>query len=124
MVFLGVFFKPKTNTHNVMYIYITNVVLICVCGCRYDPVQEIWTPVEPMYSARIGLGVTVVNRLLYAVGGFNGDERLSSVEFYHPELNAWKYAASMKYARSGAGKITTPPPSPVPSLYYTLYFYN
>lgn len=57
-----------------------------------------------MDTKRIGVGVTVVNRLLYAVGGFDGCKRLSSVERYHPENNEWKYLASMNSTRSGAGK--------------------
>lgn len=56
-----------------------------------------------MHAKRLGVGVVVVNRLLYAVGGFNGTERLASVECYHPENNAWSFVPSMTCGRSGAG---------------------
>lgn len=56
-----------------------------------------------MHSKRLGVGVAVVNRLLYAIGGFNGNERLSSMECYHPENNAWTILPSMETGRSGAG---------------------
>lgn len=56
-----------------------------------------------MHAKRLGVGVVVVNRLLYAVGGFNGTERLASVERYHPENNAWSFVPSMTCGRSGAG---------------------
>ena len=56
-----------------------------------------------MNSKRIGVGVAVVNRLLYAVGGFDGQNRLCSVELYNPEKDEWNYVAPMNTTRSGAG---------------------
>ncbi|KAL7727634.1 hypothetical protein ACLKA6_014975 [Drosophila palustris] len=56
-----------------------------------------------MHSKRLGVGVVVVNRLLYAIGGFDGNERLASVECYHPENNEWSYLPPLKTGRSGAG---------------------
>lgn len=56
-----------------------------------------------MHSKRLGVGVAVVNRLLYAIGGFDGKERLSTIERYHPEDNAWTIIPSMNIGRSGAG---------------------
>jgi kelch-like protein 19 len=61
--------------------------------------------VAPMDTKRIGVGVAVVNRLMYAVGGYDGNERLRSMECYHPENNEWKYLAPMIYTRSGAGAL-------------------
>lgn len=58
---------------------------------------------QPMHSKRFGVGVAVVNRLLYAIGGFDGNDRLASMECYHPENNAWTILPSMKLGRSGAG---------------------
>lgn len=57
-----------------------------------------------MKYKRVGVGVAVVNRLLYAIGGFDGLERLNSAECYHPENNEWTLINSMKCARSGAGE--------------------
>lgn len=56
-----------------------------------------------MHSRRLGVGVAVVNRLLYAIGGFDGKDRLASMECYHPENNAWTLLPSMNVGRSGAG---------------------
>lgn len=69
----------------------------------YDPEQDRWSLVQQMHSKRLGVGVSVVNRLLYAIGGFDGNERLASVECYHPENNEWTLLPSMKTGRSGAG---------------------
>lgn len=57
-----------------------------------------------MTSRRIGVGVAVINRLLYAVGGFDGTHRLSSSECYDPDRDEWTPMASMNTVRSGAGE--------------------
>lgn len=56
-----------------------------------------------MLTARIGVGVAVVKRLLYAVGGYDGNCRLNTVECYNPERDSWTLVASMNTNRSGAG---------------------
>ena len=58
-----------------------------------------------MNLPRIGLGCAVVNRLLYAVGGYDGQSRLNQVEYYNPEQNKWSFVASMKESRSGIVNI-------------------
>ncbi|VDN44251.1 unnamed protein product [Dibothriocephalus latus] len=40
--------------------------------------------------------------MLYAVGGFDGDRRLASVERYNPETDVWVEVASLNRPRSGA----------------------
>lgn len=50
------------------------------------------------------MGVAVLNRLLYAVGGFDGTNRLSSAECYYPERNEWRMITPMNTIRSGAGE--------------------
>lgn len=77
----------------------------CIC-CRYDPDEDHWVSVEPMHCKRLGVGVAVINRLLYAVGGYDGERRLKSVECYNPELNKWTYVTDMLHPRSGAGELT------------------
>lgn len=69
----------------------------------YDPDNDRWTLVQPMHFKRLGVGVAVVCRMLYAIGGFNGEARLTSIECYHPENNAWTILPPMKTGRSGAG---------------------
>lgn len=92
-------------------------VLITDSTYSYDPDQDRWTLVQPMHSKRLGVGVVVINRLLYAIGGFDGNERLASVECYHPENNEWSYLPSLKTGRSGAGNFAL-------STVYLLYTYS
>ena len=70
---------------------------------RYDPDLDKWQKIAAMNSKRIGVGVAVVNRLLYAVGGFDGQNRLRSVECYNPDKDEWHHVAPMNTTRSGAG---------------------
>lgn len=80
---------------------------VSILFCRYDPEKDQWQLVAPMLTRRIGVGVAVINRLLYAVGGFDGANRLSSCECYNPERDEWRTMASMNTVRSGAGKEAT-----------------
>ena len=47
--------------------------------------------------------MAIVDGLVYAVGGLNGYENLSTIERYDPALNSWKYCPPMKYAVSNPG---------------------
>ena len=51
---------------------------------QLDLSRVCWVPVEPMLSRRSTLGVGVLNGELYAVGGFDGNNGLDSVEKYNP----------------------------------------
>ena len=47
---------------------------------RYDPHSNEWRMVAPMSKRRCGVGVAVLNNLLYAVGGHDGQSYLNSIE--------------------------------------------
>lgn len=47
---------------------------------RYDPQSNEWHMVAPMSKRRCGVGVAVLNELLYAVGGHDGQSYLNSIE--------------------------------------------
>lgn len=69
----------------------------------YDPDLDRWTNVKQMHSKRLAVAISVVNRLLYAIGGFDGIHRLNSAECYHPENDEWSMITPMHTMRSGAG---------------------
>jgi N-acetylneuraminic acid mutarotase len=62
-----------------------------------------WTTLEPMPTARSGLGVAVVGGKIYAIGGQNGDGVLNVTEEYDPVTNQWTFKTSMPTARSDFG---------------------
>jgi cytochrome c biogenesis protein CcdA len=73
----------------------------------YEPVANTWTTKEPMPTRRSGLGVGVLNGVLYAVGGVPCAGCtygfLNTVEAYDATTNTWTTKASMPTARSELG---------------------
>jgi len=65
--------------------------------------EDSWTTVEPMPTARSGLGVAVVDGKIYAIGGQNGEGVLNITEEYDPITNDWTTKTSMPTARSDFG---------------------
>ena len=64
----------------------------------YDPTLDIWTPVAEMSECRQGVGVGVLDGLMYAIGGYNG-KYLKSVEVYRPSDGVWSSIADMHLSR-------------------------
>uniref|UniRef100_A0A3Q1GUW3 Kelch-like family member 18 n=1 Tax=Acanthochromis polyacanthus TaxID=80966 RepID=A0A3Q1GUW3_9TELE len=69
----------------------------------FDPIGNFWERCQPMRMTRSRVGVAVVNGLLYAIGGYDGQSRLSTVEVYNPETDSWTRVSSMNSQRSAAG---------------------
>src|SRR3569832_152181 len=59
-----------------------------------------WSTKASMTTARVSLGVGVVNGTLYAVGGHNG-EALTSVEAYVTITDTWTTKTPMSTPRNG-----------------------
>ena len=57
-----------------------------------------WTTKDPMSIARLGLGVAVVNGVLYAVGGNISGSWTNFVEAYEPVANNWATKAPIPQA--------------------------
>lgn len=56
----------------------------------FDPCSMTWRRVSPMLEKRAGLGlVTVQQQRVYAFGGRNGDDCLSSAECLDPQTGTW-----------------------------------
>lgn len=80
----------------------------CVSSCPgdslnvvevFDPIGNFWERCQPMRTARSRVGVAVINGLLYAIGGYDGQSRLSTVEVYNPETDTWTQVSSMNSQR-------------------------
>ncbi|XP_074604931.1 kelch-like protein 28 isoform X3 [Brevipalpus obovatus] len=59
----------------------------------YDPVSDHWIPLASTLTRRSRLGVTSLDRFIFAVGGYNADNKeskeLSSAEYYDSNANEW-----------------------------------
>ena len=53
-----------------------------------------------MPTFRRDLAASAVNGMIYAFGGHNGNERLTTVEIYNPAADTWKKGADMSAPRS------------------------
>ena len=69
----------------------------------YDPVTKEWKTLSPMPTPREHLSSTVLDSLIYVVGGrdFRGPGNLPSLEAYSPETDIWYILESMPTARGG-----------------------
>jgi len=65
----------------------------------YDPALDTWTPVANMSVFRYGVGVGVLNGLMYAIGGYYNKTFLKSVEVYRPSDGVWSFVADMEICR-------------------------
>jgi len=55
-----------------------------------------------MYERRCYVSVAVLDGLIYAIGGFDGHQRLKTVERYDPNTNQWTMMRPMNERRSDA----------------------
>lgn len=65
----------------------------------FDPITGHWDQALPMSMLRSRVGVSVMRGKLYAIGGYNGAERLSTVEVFDPVHKTWNKVAPMHYKR-------------------------
>ena len=54
---------------------------------RFDPELSAWESAKAMTILRSRVGVAVVDRKLFAFGGYDGSSRLYTVECYDPEVS-------------------------------------
>ena len=66
----------------------------------YDPIINKWKMAEAMSMLRSRVGVAVMMNKLFAVGGYNGSERLATAEVFNPVKRIWTKVAEMHYNRS------------------------
>ena len=64
---------------------------------RYDPQTDVWTAVAPMSISRDAVGVCLLGDRLYAVGGYDGQVYLNTVEAYDPQTNEWAQVYTQKH---------------------------
>ncbi|XP_071116655.1 kelch-like ECH-associated protein 1B isoform X2 [Haliotis cracherodii] len=69
----------------------------------YDPMRNVWTPRSPMTVPRNRVGVGVIDGMIYAVGGSQGQTHHKSAEKYDPELDCWTMVSTMSTNRIGVG---------------------
>ena len=67
---------------------------------RYNPYEDEWTVLPNMREPRSGMGVGVLDNVLYAVGGDDSIRYLNSIESFEPFVNKWKTTISPGLSRT------------------------
>ena len=65
----------------------------------FDPIIGRWQMAENMSMLRSRVGVVVMEKKLYAIGGYNGLDRLATVEVFDPVTKVWDKIAPMNCKR-------------------------
>jgi N-acetylneuraminic acid mutarotase len=65
----------------------------------YDPVTDTWTEKSDMPTAIEGLSTSVLDGIIYAIGGYANGSQLPTVEAYDPKKDTWTPKADMPTAR-------------------------
>jgi N-acetylneuraminic acid mutarotase len=72
----------------------------------YDPKTNTWTTRPHMPTPREGMGVAVLNGILYAVGGrASSVGTVGTVEAYNPRTNTWTTKAPLPTPRAGLAVV-------------------
>ena len=71
----------------------------------YDPETNKWTEIQPMKHERSDCASVVLDGCIYVIGGFDGENYLSSIEKYDPSTGSWSIVGYMKTARSGVSAV-------------------
>lgn len=56
-----------------------------------------WKQIASMNVKRSRVALTANMGKLYAIGGYDGESNLSTVEVYDPEKDTWNFVSSMLY---------------------------
>ena len=70
---------------------------------RYNPITMQWVSISNMLSPRAWAGVSILRNKIFVAGGFDGVNRLNTVEIYDADEDRWEQVAEMNFARAGCG---------------------
>ncbi|XP_077377309.1 actin-binding protein IPP isoform X2 [Festucalex cinctus] len=73
------------------------------CVERFDTFNQYWTTVSSLHRARSGLGVAVLEGMIYVVGGEKDSMIFDCTERYDPVTKQWAAVASLNFPRCGVG---------------------
>ncbi|GMS90093.1 hypothetical protein PENTCL1PPCAC_12268, partial [Pristionchus entomophagus] len=66
----------------------------------YDPIMNVWQQCENLKGVRGRNAVAIIGKTIYAMGGYNGTERLATCEQYDTQTNQWSDLPDMSCKRA------------------------
>ena len=73
----------------------------------YDPVTNTWETRAPLPSSRDGFGISVINEMIYIVGGWSESGIVNTVNFYDPKSDKWNIISEFPNKKNGAAGCAT-----------------
>eukprot|EP01063_Lacrimia_lanifica_P009352 TRINITY_DN16341_c0_g1_i1.p2 TRINITY_DN16341_c0_g1~~TRINITY_DN16341_c0_g1_i1.p2 ORF type:complete len:371 (+),score=125.72 TRINITY_DN16341_c0_g1_i1:133-1245(+) len=73
---------------------------------RYNAERDVFEPLAGMHEKRLSGAATILNGLVYALGGSDDCETHQSIECYDPRCNTWTCAAALPKMRVNLGCAT------------------
>jgi hypothetical protein len=67
--------------------------------------REEWTSLSPMQSKRHECAAAAMDGRIYAIGGFDGSKKLSSMEAYDLISNEWTATSSLPHMHTEAASL-------------------
>ena len=65
-----------------------------------------WTASAPLLRPRSNFGVTIVDKKIFVVGGFDGEGVVSHTELYDDESKTWNHSEPLNVKRSALSVVT------------------
>lgn len=73
------------------------------CVERFDSFTQFWTTVSSLHQARSGVGIAVLDGMIYVIGGEKDSMIFDCAERYDPVTKQWAAIASLNFPRCGVG---------------------
>lgn len=75
---------------------------------NYLQLSSIHVQIASLSIGRDAIGVALLGGCLIAVGGYDGNQYLKTVEQFDPESNEWNQLAPLNFNRAGACVVSVP----------------
>jgi hypothetical protein len=58
-------------------------------GEKYNPETSMWTHIPDMHNQRAFFGMAVIDDMIFAIGGDDGETSISNVEYFDNRKKTW-----------------------------------
>lgn len=95
----------KILLHDRNVSFFCTVMIVPLPRC-FNAVTKSWKEIAPMHARRCYVSTTVLDDMIFAMGGYDGHHRQNTAEKYDHKSNQWTLIAPMNMQRSDASACT------------------